>query len=1049
MNENMENQEIQPVEPTPVQRHRRSNRSVSDPSAHSDAPSAFSRVSSHVTPASGETRDAASQSSSRVRTPADEALRRPVAAPGYTRREPARAAAVGEEPLRSVKPVSDSVNEQGRAWPRIVILVVLLLVLLIFGLMLLPDDGGVLGTVKHAVTDPINRLLGRAPSATAVPAGEVIDINANPTQGTAPLSVIFSVTTRGAIDDISLVTADGTHLDNLALTQRQDNTDVVVWVLQADFRQAFSGDLSVAIQNQGQWTTTSRMVNLQIAAPAVLPSEGPASVVPADESGALELPVAPQILDLSLENNEGEIPLTSQFTLHTDAEAEDLRMVGSDGTIYTPSELSRATDEQGVLWFGRLQFDQPVDDLLTVELLWNGEWVNTFQELSIYAYPQEQEEPAEAAVTIAPTDIPPVPTQVPTVVTEDHIVAVTAVPVPDEHLEEQPVDESAEDTVAETEGIVSVDTADALHDSSVTSGPEAKSTDIAADMPSDEQTAPADDSAQSEQTATSDQAETQPEETEAPAARRLTVVADDQASPKLIKRIQRYNTSNKKTEEYVRDAKDAVDFPNAEEYNALAFGILTFRGSSFRQNASFGSAPEALTKMSVKWQTEADSVKGTGKTVYYGIGRNSQAAIVRWAKNVRVFTNMSDEKRDTQSLKEVIIGGEDGKIYFLDLADGQPTRSAINLGYPMRSAPSLDPFGNAFMAIGQYARKMASGTGKIGMRYYNLLDQKQLGMIDGTDSKLKRPISELSSFDTSPIIDRNSNTMISVGSNGLLYVTKLNIEQSRTEASLKFNPSTVVLRTQADGEAKNRTAVSSSPAAYQNYVFYADRGGILRCVDVNTLSVLWAVDTGDAVEAAVALDLDEDENLWLYTATTLQNRNKGDAVMRCYNAETGALRWELPVNVTKTKSGNPIAGVYASPVIGTGLLKDSVFFTISSVSAAGGKTLFGESTAKDGVLVCVDKQSGAVKWTYELDSYAYSSPVAVYGANDIGAWIVQASAEGTLYLLNAQDGSLVSTLGLDGTVLGSPAVYSTNNSTTLVIGTQGKGESYIYGISLE
>ena len=28
--------------------------------------------------------------------------------------------------------------------------------------------------------------------------------------------------------------------------------------------------------------------------------------------------------------------------------------------------------------------------------------------------------------------------------------------------------------------------------------------------------------------------------------------------------------------------------------------------------------------------------------------------------------------------------------------------------------------------MGQYARQMASGTGKIGMRYYNLLTQKQI-----------------------------------------------------------------------------------------------------------------------------------------------------------------------------------------------------------------------------------------------------------------------------------------------------------------------------------
>ena len=90
---------------------------------------------------------------------------------------------------------------------------------------------------------------------------------------------------------------------------------------------------------------------------------------------------------------------------------------------------------------------------------------------------------------------------------------------------------------------------------------------------------------------------------------------------------------------------------------------------------------------------------------------------------MRGFTNIVEEKRNTTALKEVIIGGLDGKIYFLDLADGQPTREAIALGYPMKGSVSIHSLGYPVMTVGQYARKMKSGTGGIGLHFYDLLTQ--------------------------------------------------------------------------------------------------------------------------------------------------------------------------------------------------------------------------------------------------------------------------------------------------------------------------------------
>lgn len=39
------------------------------------------------------------------------------------------------------------------------------------------------------------------------------------------------------------------------------------------------------------------------------------------------------------------------------------------------------------------------------------------------------------------------------------------------------------------------------------------------------------------------------------------------------------------------------------------------------------------------------------------------------------------------------------------------------------------------MNVGQYTRKMKNKTGKIGLRQYNLYDQKEITLIDGLDGK--------------------------------------------------------------------------------------------------------------------------------------------------------------------------------------------------------------------------------------------------------------------------------------------------------------------------
>lgn len=195
----------------------------------------------------------------------------------------------------------------------------------------------------------------------------------------------------------------------------------------------------------------------------------------------------------------------------------------------------------------------------------------------------------------------------------------------------------------------------------------------------------------------------------------------------------------------------------------------------------------------------------------------------------------------------------------------------------------------------------------------------------------------------------------------------------------------------------------------------------------------------------MALDLTNQNKLWLYTANELNNRAKGTAQISRYNAMTGEKSWTLELNVAKNKKKNSwTVGVKASPVIGQEKLGDLVYFTAAGITAAGAGELGLGSKAVDAALLAIHKDTGKLAWAYALPSYTESSPVAVYSEAGRG-WILQCCADGTILLLDGLTGKLVNSLKVTGSISASPAVFG----STMVIATTGtKANSFIYGITL-
>ena len=526
----------------------------------------------------------------------------------------------------------------------------------------------------------------------------------------------------------------------------------------------------------------------------------------------------------------------------------------------------------------------------------------------------------------------------------------------------------------------------------------------------------------------------------------LTAEAAPEANPDLISQTIVYSSFTKKEKDYNRLAKEQIHMPEADAYTKQKLGVLTFRGDNFRRNAAAGTLSAEPESLSVLWQAEAGSARGTN-TTYYGFQWTGQPVVARWSAEIRAKSNITESKIEKSALKEVIITGVDGVIRFLDLEDGKITRNSIKLGYPMRGTPSLHPRGYPFMSVGQFARKMKVKTGKIGLRQYNLYTQNELRLIDGLDGKYHRPLNDIGSFETSALIDRESDTLITAGTNGMLYLESLGTNFDYNTGVLQISPSIVVMASRAKGQKSNALlAVESSLAAYDKYVFYADMGGILRCVDTDNLRPVWAVDTGDSVMAAVALDLTESRELNLYTANMLNNRKKGDGSVqiRRYDALTGREAWKTDIGVFKSKKDKEKenVGAKASPVIGQNALKDLVYFTVTGLSEEGAGDL-GLAPETPAALIALDKETGKAVWSFALESRSESSPVALYDKAGNG-WIIQCEQNGTVHLIEGLSGRQVNSLALEGEIEASPAAY--NN--VVVIGTTGKNTTFVYGIEV-
>ncbi len=456
----------------------------------------------------------------------------------------------------------------------------------------------------------------------------------------------------------------------------------------------------------------------------------------------------------------------------------------------------------------------------------------------------------------------------------------------------------------------------------------------------------------------------------------------------------------------------------SERYSDIP-GVFTFRGGPTRTGGAWGTCPLRERKLEIAWV----ATTGRGPPRWGGgAGWTGQPAIVQWPAVIRHSMSHLGSRRFEDGFVEVIQGSLDGSVYFLDLYTGRPTRRPLSTGNPIKGSVSLDPRGYPLLFVGQGI----PDNKPIGLRVYDLISHQQVFFLPGRDKA--SPRKGWGAFDSSGLLNRATDSYIVGGENGLFYVLRLNTDFDSIALTLKVRPE--VLRYRYAPPGRTHYGIENSFSAVGNLALFADNGGTLQALDLRTFKPVWSFAAGDDTDASLAVELEGDRPV-LYTGTEVDKTGpSGDAWLRKLDALTGKVLWERPYACQGARKPKKIdAGVFATPLVGTGEVSNLVVYTLSRCP-----------DFTRGLMVALDKATGAEVWRRPLSRFAWSSPTAC--RDDQGhTFILQGDIGGTVHLLDARTGDELHSVQLKGGIEASPAVFG----DMAVLATRGE---WIYGLRL-
>jgi len=369
--------------------------------------------------------------------------------------------------------------------------------------------------------------------------------------------------------------------------------------------------------------------------------------------------------------------------------------------------------------------------------------------------------------------------------------------------------------------------------------------------------------------------------------------------------------------------------------------------------------------------------------------------------------NLYDEKKEKDGLVEAVYAKMDGYIHFIDMEDGSQTRDPLYVGWVFKGSGALDPRGYPIVYLGAGLTKNGSVPQKIFA--ISLIDGSTLFELSGYNPLAPR---YWCGFDSGPLVHGETDTLIYAGENGLIYTIKLNTIYDKAAGTLTMEPDAPVMTayTSSYSKAGRYLGYEASIAAADQYLYLGDNAGLIQCVNVNTMELVWAQSILDDVNATPLFDWGTDGRGYLYAAPSV-DYNRGEVSLYKLDAQTGEILWTYEMKCS-TDPDAP-GGMLASPLLGKNgtSMENIVIFSVGRTPSPG-----------KGQMYAFDKTTGELLWQFETNSYIWSSPVALYTEDGTG-YIFQADARGNCYLMNGATGEVLNTVSLKQTTEASPIAF--------------------------
>lgn len=481
-------------------------------------------------------------------------------------------------------------------------------------------------------------------------------------------------------------------------------------------------------------------------------------------------------------------------------------------------------------------------------------------------------------------------------------------------------------------------------------------------------------------------------------------------------------------ESYRAAEGEEMDFGGGGEYTDVK-GIVTFRGNNFRDTAQYGETEITSRRFGDHWLRSTDGLSDSSGSYWGGSGWTGQPLIVEWPEETKRIMNMYDWAKEKDGLIEVIYATLDGYVYFLDLETGESTRDRLFLGWSFKGAGALDPRGYPILYVGG---GLFNGSGQAPrVLVVSLIDGEVLYTFGHGDTF--SPRYDWSAFDSSALVDAETDTLIYPGENGAIYFAKLNTKYDESAGTLTINPEMRKFAFTSTSADAFYYGMEDSALAWRGHLFIADNGGDFLCIDLNTLEIEWRFDCLDDTNCTGVLEVDEKGHPYIYLSTSFHMgwRSYYTATIPVWkiDAVTGEEVWHHDYECY-SESGLS-GGVQGSLTLGKGELDGILYVAMARYP-----------NSYDGELLALDTETGEELWTYRSDSYSWSTPTCFYDTDGHGYVLYTSCIGGRMYWLDGLTGELLDSFPFNCTTEASPVVY--NN--TVVIGTR---NNEIYGITLE